>query len=924
EVRAYPSIEGLAVYIRDVTERKQTEIELARLNRALRLLGTINESLIHLSDEQQLLEQICRLAVEVGGYKAAWVGYAHDDAYKTVEPKAFFGNEEFAQFISDLKVSWNEQHALGNGPSGRVIRSGNALVIEDISKDPQHSPWLAAVQSTGHHGVITLPLKDKHEATFGQLSLYSGEVRKVAEAELKLLGEMADDLAFGIRSIRSQQDRSRIQAAMMKVAASVSASTGTAFFEQLVRNMVDAMGADAGFVARLMPGERATAQTLVAIIDGEIRTNFTYSLEGTPCENLIQADDCVVPSGVNRSYPFAQILSEIKAEAYVGGRLTSSSGQIIGLLFVLFRAPLKNTDFIKSTLQIFAARAAAELERQEADIRLREQASLLDKAQDAIIVLGTDNKIQLWSKGAERLYGWTAEETLGTSLELVLHEDPAPFLEAIRCVMEKGEWNGEIMQRRKDRSTLIVEGRWTLVRKENNEPQSILAINTDITQRRAAADEIQHLAFYDVLTGLPNRQLLRDRLKHVLTTTPRSRQSGALLFIDLDNFKTLNDTLGHDKGDLLLQEVAKRLMTCVRKSDTVARLGGDEFVVLLENLSDNLAEAASQSKLVGEKILSSFNEPYELANYPYHSTPSIGITLFDPQHINADELLKRADIAMYQAKAAGKNSLRFFDPEMQAVVNAKVELEADLRQGFQQHEFHLHYQPQIDHNGDVTGAEALLRWQHPQRGFVSPAAFIPVAEETGLIIQLGKLVLETACKQLAAWALRPETSRLSIAVNVSARQFRNVDFVEQVVAVLQETGAHPQRLKLELTESLLLDNLEETIKKMSALKAHGVCFALDDFGTGYSSLSYLKRLPLDQLKIDQSFVRDVLDDPNDTVIVRTIIALGQNLGLEVIAEGVETLEQRNFLTLHGCEAYQGYYFSRPLAIDVFEEFILKN
>ncbi|MBC7454536.1 MAG: EAL domain-containing protein [Massilia sp.] len=436
--------------------------------------------------------------------------------------------------------------------------------------------------------------------------------------------------------------------------------------------------------------------------------------------------------------------------------------------------------------------------------------------------------------------------------------------------------------------------------------------------RKAAQEAIRQLAFYDPLTGLPNRRLLSDRLGLALSAALRSRRHGGLLFIDLDDFKTINDTLGHDKGDLLLQQVSARLSGCVRASDTVARQGGDEFVVMLLDLSDMAQEAAHQIESIGAQILEALNRPYQLAGHVYHNSASIGATVFDGRLDSTDEHLKRADLAMYQAKAAGRNTLRFFEADMQTAVSARAALEADLRTGLQQGQFVLYYQAQIDAGGAVSGAEVLLRWQHPLRGVTSPAEFIAAAEESGLILPLGRWVLETACHQLAAWAGAPGTAHLTLAVNVSARQLRQGDFVEQVVELLARSGANPSRLKLEITESMLLDNVEQVIAKMGALKALGVGFSLDDFGTGYSSLSYLKRLPLDQLKIDQSFVRDVLTDANDAAIVRTIVALAHSLGLAVIAEGVETAPQRDFLAAHGCHAYQGYLFSQPVPLDQFE------
>ena len=441
-------------------------------------------------------------------------------------------------------------------------------------------------------------------------------------------------------------------------------------------------------------------------------------------------------------------------------------------------------------------------------------------------------------------------------------------------------------------------------------------------ERVSTEQEIRSLAFYDPLTQLPNRRLLLDRLRHAMIGAARTGRAGALLFIDLDNFKTLNDTLGHDMGDLLLQQVGGRLVHCIREGDTVARLGGDEFVVMLEGLANGAREASVQAEAVGRKVLGALNAPYDLAGKLHHSTSSIGVTLFEDTRHTIDELMKRADLAMYNAKTAGRNTLRFFDPQMQTEVSARAALEGDLRQGLSLGQFVLYYQSQRDMNGRITGAEVLLRWMHAERGMVAPNDFIPLTEETGLIIPIGQWVLETACHQLAAWGRSASSSHLSIAVNISVRQFRQADFVEQVLKALQDSGANARRLKLELTESLLMDDVEGIIGKMTALKRHGVCFSLDDFGTGYSSLSYLKRLPLDQLKIDQSFVRDVTVDPNDAAIASTIVALAHHMGLDVIAEGVETTAQADFLVSIGCCAFQGYLYGPPVPLAQFEQLLV--
>jgi len=447
-------------------------------------------------------------------------------------------------------------------------------------------------------------------------------------------------------------------------------------------------------------------------------------------------------------------------------------------------------------------------------------------------------------------------------------------------------------------------------------------VGRDITERKEAELQIERLAFFDALTGLPNRRLLMDRLQRATVAAGRSHAHGALLFIDLDNFKDLNDTLGHDTGDQLLVRVARRLLESVRESDTVARFGGDEFVVLLDGLHTDVAHASSEAAAISQQILTALGRPYDMEGVSHHSTPSIGIALFGQHPSTPDELLKHADLAMYQAKAAGRNTQRFFDPDMQAAVSARAALEADLRRGLNQQELLLYCQPVVDGTGKLLGAEALVRWNHPRRGLVLPGEFIALAEQTGLILPLGQWVLESACAQLVQWSHSALTRPFFLSVNVSVRQFRQPDFVAQVLGVLQASGANPERLRFELTESLLLTDVEDSIARMEQLRRHGVGFSMDDFGTGYSSLSYLKRLPLDQLKIDQSFVRDLQTDPNDAAIVRTILALARSLDLSVVAEGVETPGQFEFLQRHGCQAFQGYLFARPMPAEMLERALL--
>ncbi|MFZ6760477.1 EAL domain-containing protein [Undibacterium sp. Ji50W] len=557
--------------------------------------------------------------------------------------------------------------------------------------------------------------------------------------------------------------------------------------------------------------------------------------------------------------------------------------------------------------------------RKQAEQSLHLAATVFE-SHEGMFVTNANRVIQQVNRAFTEITGYSREDAIGQTQDLLKsgQHDDVFFADMSRRLEAEGSWQGEIWNRHKNGQ---ISPQWltiTAVYGNNHELLHYVGTLTDITTRKAAEDEIKNLAFYDPLTRLPNRRLLTDRLQQALASCARSGRKGALMYIDLDNFKTLNDTQGHHKGDLLLQQVSARLIHCVREDDTVARIGGDEFVLLLENLSEASNEAATQIEMVGKKILVALNQAYDLAGYECHSTPSVGITLISDHDTSSDELMKQADLAMYAAKTAGRNTLRFFDPGMQAVVTSRAAMEKELREGLRNEQLQLYYQAQVNHTGELIGVEALARWQHPQRGMISPAEFIPLAESTGLILPLGYWVLQTACRQLVSWSQQDQRAHLTIAVNVSARQFRQADVVEQVLAIIHQTGANPHLLKLELTESLLVDDVEDIIRKMELLKAAGLCFSLDDFGTGYSSLTYLKRLPLDQLKIDQSFVRDVLSDPNDAAIARTIVALSQSMGLSVIAEGVESAEQRDYLASQGCLAYQGYYFGRPMPIADFE------
>ncbi len=539
---------------------------------------------------------------------------------------------------------------------------------------------------------------------------------------------------------------------------------------------------------------------------------------------------------------------------------------------------------------------------------------ILDAIDAFVYIKDLDGRYQFVNRKVVDLFGKPEEEIIGGRDDIYfdaataerIREDDKQVLASERHITreeDNGNRDGDGL-----RTYLTVK---QPLYDDNGRVYALCGISTDITEHKQNEERIHQLAFYDPLTGLPNRRLLLDRADHALRTYARSRSDGALLFIDLDNFKVLNDTLGHAQGDILLSNVARRLGSHVRQNDTLARLGGDEFVLLVEDQGEDRAEAVMRVDHIGLKLLEAFIDPCDLGGRSYAISASIGVAMFSDAGDNVEELLKRADMAMYQSKAAGRNQLQFFNPSMQADIDYRAAIEADLRAALKHDEFMLYFQPQVDQNGMILGAEALLRWQHPEKGMVAPAEFIPVAESSGLILPIGRWIVREACLQLVRWSKMPGLERLYLAVNVSARQFHHPNFVSDLLSVIDETGVDPRLLELELTESMLIDDVESVIVKMNQLREHGVRFSLDDFGTGYSSLNYLKRLPLDQLKIDQSFVRDLQLDANDLAIVRTILALGTSLELSVVAEGVESMVQREELIRLGCNRMQGYLFGRP-------------
>lgn len=597
--------------------------------------------------------------------------------------------------------------------------------------------------------------------------------------------------------------------------------------------------------------------------------------------------------------------------------------RVVGSLLLLHRQPQKIPRAAElAQLEDYARLAALAVDHCRTEQELRIAATAFE-TQDGILVTDAAHTIVRANPAASEITGYSEGELLGQTPLLFRSDrhDDAYYQAIDAAIGERGYWRGEIWQRRKNGEVYPQWQTITAVVANDGTVTHHVTSFSDITAYKHAEEQIRLLAFYDPLTRLPNRRLLIDRLDQALVASVRSRRHGALMFLDLDNFKILNDTQSHHVGDLLLLEVGRRLQHCVRAKDTVARLGGDEFLVMMEDLDENAGHAAVQAETVAEKIRSALAQPYYLEaaagsagprTIEHQCTSSIGITLFHDQEGRSDDYLKRADLAMYQAKSAGRNAIRFFDPAMQESLAKRTALADDLRKATDLNQLHLLFQLQVDADNRPVGVEALIRWNHPERGAIAPGDFMPLAEETGQVASVGLWVLTAACSRLAAWALLPEARGLSLAVNLSSRQFRQPDFVTGLRRLLAESAVDPNRLILELTEGLILENVDDTITKMGLLKALGVRFAMDDFGTGYSSLSYLQRLPLDQIKIDESCIRELPDNIGNAGIVRTIIGLCSSLGIPVVAEGVETAAQYRFLHEKGCSYFQGYLFSQPL------------
>lgn len=789
--RSEPILEG---FICDITkgvladlQRETHERQLIDSNRALTLLSQCNERLVHADDEAHLLHDICALAVDVGGYRMAWVGFPCEDEDHSIAPQASAGVVD--GFLEEICLSWSADNEYGRGPSGRALRTGDPQVVADLTTDSTCVPWAAAALARGYHGIICLPLKNARR-TFGVLVLYQNHTTPITEEERSLLCDLADDLAFGIDTLRARQRQKRIQHAVMQIATAVSTRSGDAYFVQLAQHMASALGANASFVVRLLPDSPTEVETLAAFIDGERHDNFRYIVAGTPCQRVLQ--DGEVVSNDYRAEAMSPEAQQVMGRvcAYAGRRLDNAAGKPVGMLSVMFRNPIEDQEFVSTVMRIFAAGAAAEMERQRDERRIR------------------------------------------------------------------------------------------------------------------------RLAYIDISTELPNRTAFRERLDRVLKRKPNTL---SLLFLDLNRFKEINDIHGHDVGDIILAAAANRFKEALKTREFLARLGGDEFVVMLEGQGQDDAIQCAR------RLQATLDTPCMAKKLSFNLEVSIGIACY-PEHAHtARELLQHADIAMYQAKHQASRYC-LYQATMGHVMAARLDMAKRLSLAIDQGNLMLHFQAQVDMgSGRLVGAEALCRWHDDELGWISPGEFIPLAEERGMICQLGNWVIEAACRQLSNWRNQGIALPGQLAINVASQQLDDKRLMQVLEQALLRYNLAPEQLTLELTESSFMSDPEQAVALTGSLKARGFGLAIDDFGTGYSSLAYLKRFAADKIKIDISFVRDMLTDANDYTIVKTIIAMAQSLGLETIAEGIEQQAQADALKALGCHQAQGFFYARPQPAELFAE-----
>lgn len=863
--------------IRDISERRDADTKIRRLTNLYAALSQMNQAIVRGKTEDELLAEVCRLLVEHGRLQFAWVGLV-DEVTGEIRPAAHYGSDR--GYLDAIHVSAKATEAIGRGPIGTATRERSLYVCNDFFADPATMPWRDAAHRAGFRAIAASPLIVEG-AAIGALGVYASEKGFFDDESIALISEMTNDLSFGIENL-VKDDRRRL--------AEETLRESEERYRLLFETEQDA----------IVVFDAAT--TRVLDMNAAFLALTGYSADETTKLHVFDITDD--PDGTRES------LREVreKGVAHVEARrIRRKDGQVIAVDLVQNAFVWRGRQLVSAILRDITAKRKAE---ENALLWAR----VLEDSAEGIMITDADRRILTVNKAFTTLTGYTPEDVVGRDPRILSsgRHDSGFYHVMWRTIRESGRWQGEIWNRRRDGETYLEWLSITAVRNSAGDLTHYVGIFTDITERKESAERIDFLANHDFVTGLPNRSLMNDLVRQAVASSRRRNTMVALLFLDLDRFKTINDSLGHPIGDVLLQRVGSRLSESMREGDTVARLGGDEFLIMLPEIT-----RSQDAAVVAEKILHATQKPISVDGHELTVTCSIGISVCPHDGSDVATLIKNADAAMYHAKERGRNNFQFFTPDMNSRAFEALSMEMSLRGALQRNEFTLHYQPQVQTTtGRVIGAEALIRWKHRDLGFVSPAKFIPIAEEHGLIHSIGEWVLRTACLQVREW-LDSGLPAVPVAVNVSSVQFRQPGLADRVAAILLETGLAPQYLELELTESVIMREAEHAIDVLLQLHDMGVSLSIDDFGTGYSSLSYLRRFPIHKLKIDQSFVRDITTNPDAAAIATAIIGMGKTLKLRVIAEGVETAEQKAFLAAQHCDELQGYHIGRPTEAEQF-------